>query len=119
MLNASGTRYIHHPAGLGETRVTVPQGVRIIQDDAFRGCTALEEVSLPNTLERIEIGAFQNTGLKHITLPESIRYVSSYAFDQCQRLEQADIRCDSSWIEAHAFSECPRLRLSYDSPPNI
>lgn len=116
VLNASGTEYIYYPPGLGETRVTVPQGVRIIQDHALRGCTALEEVILPNTLERIKIGAFEKTGLKHITLPESIRYVSRYAFACCQRLERADIRCDSSVIESRAFADCPQLRLPYDSP---
>ena len=34
VLNASGTEYIYYPAGLEETRVTVPHGVRIIQDHA-------------------------------------------------------------------------------------
>lgn len=116
VLNASGTKYIYYPPGLGETKVTVPHGVRSIQLHAFNGCTALEEAILPDTLERIEMGAFQCTGLKRITLPESIQSVSSFAFNCCQRLEQVDIRCDFSGIEANAFASCPRLRLPYDSP---
>lgn len=116
VLNASGTEYIYYPPGLGETRVTVPHGVRIIQKNAFYDYSALEEVILPNTLERIEWTAFRGTSLKSVTFPESIKYVSSYAFSYCRRLEQVDIRCDSSAIQSRAFDSCLRLRLPYDSP---
>ena len=116
VLNASGTEYIYYPPSLGETRVTVPHGVRIIQKDAFYDHRTLEEVILPNTLERIEWTAFNGTHLKSVTLPESVKYVSSYAFSCCWRLEQADIRCDSSAIQPRAFDRCLRLRLPYDSP---
>lgn len=116
VLNASGTEYIYYPPCLGETRVTVPQGVRVIQRDAFNGYHTLEEVILPNTLERIEWTAFKRTSLKSIILPESIKYVSSYAFSTCLKLERADIRCNSSAIESHAFDSCRRLRLPYASP---
>lgn len=117
VLNASGTEYIYYPPGLGETRVTIPHGVRIIHKDAFNNYSALEEVILPNTLERIEWTAFRGTSLKSLTLPESIQFVSSYAFSYCLRLEQVDIRCDSSAIEPRAFDCCLHLRLPCDSPP--
>ena len=116
VLNASGTEYIYCPPKLGEKKVTIPHGVRIIQRQAFDDFSALEEVILPNTLERIEWSAFQYTSLKRVTLPESVKYVSGSSFCGCGSLEQVDIRCDSTAIQPFAFAECPCLRLPYASP---
>lgn len=116
VLNASGTEYIYCPPKLGEKKVTIPHGVRIIQRQAFDDFSALEEVILPNTLERIEWSAFQYTSLKRVTLPESVTYVSGSSFYGCGSLEQVDIRCDSTAIQPFAFAECPCLRLPYASP---
>lgn len=116
VLNASGTEYIYCPPKLGEKKVTIPHGVRIIQRQAFDDFSALEEVILPNTLERIEWSAFQYTSLKRVTLPESVKYVSGSSFYGCGSLERVDIRCDSTAIQPFAFAECPCLRLPYASP---
>ena len=116
VLNASGTEYIYCPPKLGEKKVTIPHGVRIIQRQAFDDFSALEEVILPNTLERIEWSAFQYTSLKRVTLPESVTYVSGSSFYGCGSLERVDIRCDSTAIQPFAFAECPCLRLPYASP---
>lgn len=117
VLNASGTEYIYCPPKLGEKKVTVPHGVRIIRQKAFDDFSALEEVILPNTLERIEWAAFQHTSLKCVTLPESVKYVSLYSFQGCKNLERVDIRCDSTAIQPFAFAGCPCLRLPDDSLP--
>ena len=55
--------------------------------DAFRGCTALCEVTLPDTLQHIEDRAFQNCRrLKQITIPRSVRHIGYRAFQQCAGL---------------------------------
>lgn len=116
VLNASGTEYIYCPPKLGEKKVMITHGVRIIQRQAFDDFSALEEVILPNTLERIEWSAFRYTSLKRVTLPESVKYVSGASFYGCGSLERVDIRCDSTAIQPFAFAECPCLRLPYASP---
>lgn len=116
VLNMSGTDFIYYPAYLGETVVTVPDGVRIIRQDAFKDCKTVEKVILPNTLEVIEIGTFKEAGIKSITLPESLKLVKSYAFSSCRKLESVDIRCDYSAICFNAFNYCIRLQIPVDSP---
>lgn len=115
VMNASGTKYIYYPHNLGETRVTIPHGVQTICEHAFRYYKELEEVILPNTLERIEHGAFQQTSLKNVVLPESLKYVSAFSFYHCFRLKQVDIRCDYSAIQPRAFDGC--LHLSFSQYP--
>lgn len=116
VLNKSGTDFIYYPAYLGETVVTVPDGVRIIRQDAFKDCETVEKVILPNTLEVIEIEAFNGVGLKSITLPESLKLVKSYAFSSCRKLESVDIHCDYSAIRFNAFKYCYHLQIPMDSP---
>lgn len=116
VLNKSGTDFLYYPPNLGETVVTVPDGVRKIGQDAFKDCKTVEKVILPNTLEVIEMGAFKEAGIKSITLPESLKLVKSYAFSSCRKLESVDIRCDYSSIVFNAFDYCPRLQIPLDSP---
>lgn len=51
-----------------------------LQGYTFDGCTALEEVVLPQGLESIMSYAFKDTGLKHLSLPASVSKIYSYAF---------------------------------------
>ncbi len=48
--------------------VRLPEGVKKIEENAFRGCSMLESVSLPATLESIGFGAFYGCkALKSVT----------------------------------------------------
>lgn len=114
--NASGTRYIYYPPNLGEPRVTIPSGVRVIQKDAFYNCTFLKEVVFSDTLECIEGNAFYNTSLERLVIPECVTCVAPFAFTQCWQLKQVEIRCPMSAIQSRAFQNCLRLRFPYESP---
>lgn len=116
VLNKSGTDFIYYPAYLGKTVVTVPDGVRKIGQDAFKDCESVEKVILPNTLEIIEMNAFEGAGIKSITLPKSLKLVKSYAFSSCHKLESVNIRCDYSAIGFDAFKYCYHLQIPLDSP---
>lgn len=60
--------------------VEVPDGIRIIADSAFEYCMEVQEVHLPDSVERIGKHAFQGSGIKKIHLPESIKTIDIYAF---------------------------------------
>ena len=48
-----------------DRKLVLPKGMKVIEEDAFRGDLSIEEVVLPGTLERIESGAFAGcTNLK-------------------------------------------------------
>ena len=60
---------------------SLPEGVRVIGENAFVSAEYLNSVILPSTLERIENGAFYAcTRLTRIEIPEGVTYVGDKAF---------------------------------------
>ena len=56
--------------------------------DSFYGCTSLEKVKLPASLEIISEYAFADcTSLKEITLPANLKTIAADAFDGCTGLK--------------------------------
>ena len=60
--------------------VTVPDGVRYIDEEAFAMCRKVTSVILPDGVEGIRSGAFRKSGIRHIRLPETLRWIGKYAF---------------------------------------
>ncbi|MDR1185070.1 MAG: leucine-rich repeat protein [Coriobacteriales bacterium] len=50
-----------------------------IQHGAFKGCTFLQSITLPETLEKIATEAFAETNLKSLTIPASVGYIGNRA----------------------------------------
>lgn len=66
--------------------LVIPEGVEVIEDNAFNGCSSLDgTLTLPSTLKRIGGRAFYNcsslTG--NLTLPEGLETIGSDAFHIC------------------------------------
>ncbi len=57
------------------TSIDIPYGITQIGDHAFRGCTNLIDVSIPNTVDHIYNSAFEGSGLRSINLPPSVRFL--------------------------------------------
>ena len=61
--------------------------VRSIGDDAFRGCSGLTSVNIPNTVTSIGSSAFSGcSGLTSVTIPNSVTSIGEYAFASCEKL---------------------------------
>ena len=77
------------PSKKGE--VTVPNTVKTIKEDAFKKCSALEELTLPETIETIKTGLVSIlancSSLRYIEL-KGVKKVPNYAFDGCTALDQ-------------------------------
>lgn len=63
------------------TSVKLPEGLETIGSEAFRRCVLLEKITIPSTVKYIESEAFCDTALKSISLPEKIESVEWGAFD--------------------------------------
>ena len=59
-------------------------GVRGIADDAFRDCSRLSSVTIPNGVTSIGLETFYDcSGLTSITIPDSVTSIGWYAFQGC------------------------------------
>ncbi len=68
--------------------VVVEEGVSLIGNYAFAGCTELEKITLADSIRSIGTAAFTGCrSLKEITLPENLEKIGNYAFNNCSALE--------------------------------
>lgn len=75
----------------GLLRAFLPDGLRVIGNGAFDGCSALASIELPQQLETIEAFAFCRTGLTEITIPTSVKEIGYQSFFCCPDLEKITI----------------------------
>ena len=68
-------------------KINLPDGLRSIERYAFLRCGSLQNVQLPSTLEKIGNLCFGDSGLKMLVLPAGMREVGTDVFWGCKRLE--------------------------------
>ena len=65
----------------GLTSVTIPNSVTSIEDYAFYGCSGLTSVTIPNSVTSIGGSAFEDcSGLTSVTIPNSVTSIGEGAF---------------------------------------
>lgn len=92
----------------GLTKVTIPNTVISIGDNAFTNCSNADFV-LPDSLTEIGKAAFQNTGFVSLTLPSSLNSIGDSAFAGCKKLERVTLSSSLKAISQHAFRSCGKL----------
>ena len=85
--------------------VTIPSGVKKIDDMAFYNCENLATVSLPEGLTEIDIAAFSlDINLKNITMPSTITKIGTQAFAGCNSIEELTLPAGLQSISDSAFA---------------
>ena len=78
--------------------------------EAFKDCTGLKSVSIPNTVTSIGNYAFAGcTGLSSITIPNSVTDIGNYAFLGCTNIKDLIIPNSVIHIYSGAFNYCTGL----------
>ena len=91
----------------GLTSITIPNSVTSI-DGAFMGCTGLTSVTIPNSVTSIE-SAFEGcTGLTSVTIGNSVTNIIS-AFEGCTGLTFMEIPNSVTSIGTTTFKNCTNL----------
>ena len=107
----------------GLKTIKFPQQMKSISAAAFVDCTALEELYIPEGIERIEFDAFGRCyGLKHVYLPQTLKVIERGVFWMCKGLEEITIPAGVKEIGDYAFYHCDNLRHIYlhaHTPPAI
>lgn len=95
-------------------KVTVSEGVRLIEYNAFYGCTALTTVVLPSSLEEMtEYTFYQCTNLKTVSLDTAnskLTKIGQYSFAYCEKLTGFDIPSSLKELEEFVFAYCSSLK---------
>ena len=92
------------------SEVELPNSVTSIMYSAFCGCSSLETVELPSTLNYIGGYAFQDcTGLTEISIPDSVTRMDSCVFYQCEKLRRFTFPDSMTYVNYGALWGCTNL----------
>lgn len=92
------------------TGVTIPQSVTAIADYAFYGCTGLTEVSIPDTVASLGDSVFRGcTGLSSVTVGKGITGIGGSVFSGCTGLTELVIPDHITSLGSYAFRGCTGL----------
>ena len=94
----------------GLTSVTIPDSVTTIGYQAFNGCTGLTSVTIGSGVTAIGQSAFNGcTGLTSVVIPDSVTSIGQYAFNGCAGLTTVTIGSGVTTMGDDAFSYCYSL----------
>jgi hypothetical protein len=143
LFNKDKTVLLQYPASKSNTSYNVPNGVKTINESAFRDATALSSISIPASVANIGRYAFDNTAwlnnkpdgivyLGHaiytykgtmtadtdLVLPDNITCIAEYAFYKCKKLLTVTIPQSVTSIGYGAFLYCDKLTAIHVSSSN-
>ena len=94
----------------GLVSIEIPNSVTSIGDYAFSGCTGLTSVTIGNSVTSIGCAAFASCSrLTSITIPNSVTSIEDIAFYNCIRLTSVTIGNSVTSIGDRAFACCDGL----------
>lgn len=90
--------------------VEIPDGVEIIGESAFEGCSYVDKIVMYDSVVNIESSAFKNcASLQEIVLSKNLKKIGVEAF-QCTAIEEIVIPNSVTEIENAAFASCGNLK---------
>ena len=103
------------------TQIIIEDGTLEIADDAFRYCSGLTSITIPNNVTSIGYAAFYGcSGLTSITIPNSVTKIGSYAFVGCNGLKSVIVGSGVLSIGDNAFLNISPKKIIWltNTPPN-
>ena len=93
-----------------EASFTIPEGVEIIGEMAFRGKKTLKNIIIANSVKEIEHDAFYDCDeLDNVYVPAGVKVVKSYAFAECDKLKKITFAGTPEKVGRHTFDDCDQL----------
>lgn len=94
--------------------VTLPEGLIFLGGYTFMGCTSLEEIVIPETVTRIGSYAFSGcTALKKVNIPENVEQLGTYVFEDCNALESVVVPAKVTYVGTYAFKHWTENQTVY------
>lgn len=100
------------------TSCKIHNDTRIILDSAFRDCTNLTDITIPEDVVNIGTYAFRNTGITKIEIPDSVTKIGTYVFADNTKLSSVILSENLEAVENRTFSGCTALD-TIDIPDSV
>ncbi len=92
------------------TEVTIPNSVTKIERQSFIECYSLTKLILPDSVKSIGSDAFNEcSSLKEITIPDGVTGIEQGTFANCTNLTEIILPNSITYIEDYAFLRCNNL----------
>lgn len=90
--------------------IVIPESVTLVGNNAFSGCSSLESIELAEGITKIGWSAFYNCKeLKAINIPNGVAELGYSAFENCEKLAEVELPESVKSIGENAFSGCKSL----------
>lgn len=89
---------------------TIPSGVEVIGEMAFRRKKELKNVIIPSTVKEIEHDAFFDCdSLDNVFIPASVTTIRGYSFSDCDNLKKVTFEGVPKHLSSHTFEDSDNL----------
>ncbi|MDE5957036.1 MAG: leucine-rich repeat domain-containing protein, partial [Muribaculaceae bacterium] len=93
------------------TSIAIPEGVTEIGGSAFRGCSLLTSIAIPEGVTEIGGSAFRGCSLlTSIAIPEGVTEIGNYTFYDCKSLSSVHLPKSLVTIDEWAFAYCSNIK---------
>ena len=83
----------------------IPDGITMIQDDAFRNCDDLMSVTIGNDVVHIGNDAFYDCeNISSVVIGNGINYIGEYAFYSCDNINSLSLGCSLEYIGKYSLT---------------
>lgn len=103
-------------------KVTIPNSIVRISQDAFNWCRKLVQVEFETESQLKEIAdyAFANSGIGEITIPDSVVGLGEAVFFRCESLQKITLGSGLKKVNALAFWYCSKLnQIDFEKAQNV
>lgn len=90
--------------------VTLPESIASIGSYAFHNCKELKSINIPNSVKSIGVSTFLScSSLEKIIIPNNVNSIGAFAFASCSNLTTVVLGDSLKTIETSVFSGCTQL----------
>lgn len=80
-----------------------------LDSESFNNCSSLRDVVLGTSLQKMNYRTFSNTAIESISIPESLTSIEEEVFENCPNLKSVEIPASVTYIGSEAFRACTNL----------